>query len=320
MQPQFTGDEILYATNGHLKSGTISDTKGALTWKIDDLKPGDWFLAIPSPFRDPHDCLNLAFEKGASGVIVNRRNRYSSAADGGTIITVSDTRTALLDLVRHWRFKVKPKVVAVSGTFGRQVTMLLLSQLLSEKFKTHLAPMGNLGWFGCIEEVLSMPEDTDVLIFEAGAIERGDITRIGGALVPDFAVLTQIRHPLPSQERDEFAAALYCELLETLAEQPHGRVAAAIYDLNMPVRNRVDELLEGSNLMAARYSIPGESSLAGEVTDEALAELSAAIKKATGQTVTRAELWCAIEAARALGVSNADLESLLNLKPIASVQ
>jgi UDP-N-acetylmuramyl pentapeptide synthase len=319
MHSQFTGEEILYATNGHLKSGTISDTKGKLTWNIDELKAGDWFLAIPSTFRDPHDCLNLAFEKGASGVIVNRRNRYSSAIDGGTIITVSDTRTALLDLVRHWRFKVKPRVVAVSGSFGRQVTMLLLNQLLKETFITHVASMGNLGWFGCIEEVLSMPEETEVLIFEAGAIERGDITRIGGALVPDFAVLTQIRHPLPSQERDSFAAALYCELLETLAEQPQGRLAAAIYDLTIPVRNRVDELLDGCNLMAARYS-KSESSLASQVTDAALAELSDAMKKVVGQSVTRAELWCAIEAASALGVSDSKLMSQLNLQPVAALQ
>lgn len=320
MNPLFSGEEILYATNGHLRSGTISDTRGAVTWNIEELKSGDWFLAIPSAFRDPHDCLNLAFEKGASGVIVNRRNRYSSAADGGTIITVSDTRTALFDLVRHWRFQVKPRVVAVSGSFGRQVTMILLAQLLKERFKTHVAFMGNLGWFGCINEVMSMPEDTEVLIFEAGAIERGDITRLGGALLPEFAVLTQIRHPLPTPERDSLAAALYCEILETLPDISDNRLAAAIYDHTEPVKARVDEVLAGSNLTTKRYSVSGQSSLAYQVTGDALTELSAAMEKVTGQPITRAELWCAIEAASALGMSNADLETILSLQPNASVQ
>lgn len=320
MSFQFSGEEILYATNGHLKSGTISDTRGKVTWNIDEVEKGDWFLAIPSPLRDPHDCLNLAFVRGASGVIVNRRHRYASASLGGTIITVSDTKTALFDLVRQWRFRIKPNVVAVSGSFGRRATMILLAQLLKERFKTHIAFMGNLGWLGSIKEVLSMPEDTEVLIFEAGAVDRGDIARLGSALLPNFAVLTQTRHPLSSPERDALAAALYCEILETLSEPGDEQVVAAIYDNSEPVRVRVDEVLAGSHLTTRRYSVSGKSSLAHEVAPESLAELSAAMEKVIGQPVTRAELWCAIETALALGVTNAELESVLNLQPLASVQ
>lgn len=310
MSASFTADEILYATSSHLKSGTIDDQKGRIIWNLEDVQPGDWFIAIPSQLQDPHDDLGLALEKGARGLIVNRRSRYVSAAEGSTIITVPDTKTALLDMVRFWRYCVKPTVVGVTGSTGRRATMVLLSQLLKDNFKTHVAFMHNLGWFGCIDAVFAMPTDTQVLIFEAGALERGDITRIGGAMDPDLAVLTQIRHPLPSPERDALTASLYCELLETLSDYPKERLAAVIYDDNPAVERRSDQVLTG--LLGQKHSQSGRG-IAHRVPEESLKELSKAMELALGLTVSRSELWCAVEAAKALGLSKAALEETFEL-------
>lgn len=311
MSATFTADEILYATSSHLKSGPIDDQKGRIVWSLEDITEGDWFIAIPSQFQDPHDNLGLALEKGARGLIVNRRSRYASAVKGSAIITVPDTRTALLDMVRYWRYCVRPRVVGVTGSTGRRSTMVLLSQLLQGNFRTHVAFMGQLGWFGCVKEVLAMPKDTQVLIFEAGAMERGDITRIGGALDPDLAVLTQIRHPLPSPERDAFTASLYCELLETLSDHPKERLAAVIYDENPAVQRRSDEVL--ADLLGQRYSQSGRG-IAQRVTEESLKVLTTAMESTLGLAVSRAELWCAVEAAKALGLSKAALEEILELE------
>ena len=310
MSALFTADEILYATNSNLKSGRTDDHKGRVVWDLEDVKDGDWFIAIPSQFTDPHDRLGLALEKGARGVIVNRRSRYSSATKGATIISVADTKIALLDLVRYWRYLVQPRVVGVAGSTGRRSTMVLLSQLLKGSVKTHLAFMANLGWFGCVKEVLSMPLDTEVLIFEAGAVERGDITRIGGALDPDLAVLTPIHHPLPSAERDAFIASLYCELLETLSSSPKERLAAIIYDDNAAVRKRADDVLSG--LLAQKYSQSGRG-IAQRVPEDALNVLNEAMESTLGLPASRAELWCAVEAAKALGISKAALEEIFEL-------
>jgi UDP-N-acetylmuramyl pentapeptide synthase len=309
MSALFTADQILYATASTLKSGRTDDQQGRIVWDLEDIREGDWFIAIPSQFTDPHDHLGLALERGARGLIVNRRSRYSSATKDATIISVADTRTALLDLVRYWRYSVQPRVVGVAGSSGRRSTMELLSQLLKDNFKTHTAFMTNLGWFGCVKDVLSMPADTQVLIFEAGAVERGDITRIGGALDPDLAVLTPIRHPLPSAERDAFSASLYCELLETLSSCPKERLAAVIYDDNAAVQKRADEVLCG--LLGQKYSQSGRG-IAQRLPQEALNVLNKAMAS-KGLTVSRADLWCAVEAAKALGVSKAALEKTFEL-------
>lgn len=312
MHAAFTADEILYATSSHLKSGYIDESKGNVIWNIDDLKPGDWFIAIPHQLQDPHDNLNLAFEKGARGVIVNRRSRYASAEKGATIISVPDTKTALLDLVRYWRHCVQPKkVVGVSGSCGRRVTMILLHQTLQETYRTHVAFMDNLGWFGCVKEIFSMPKDTELLIFEAGAVERGDITRIGGALDPDLAILTSVRHALPSPERDALTASLYCELLETVSSDgPKESLSAVIYDDNSAVQKRVEEVFQ--DLVAQKYSLGGKG-ISHKLPESSIKELSEAMQATIGQPVTRADLWCAIEGAKALGFSTAALEEIFEL-------
>lgn len=315
MHAVFSADEILYATSSHLRSGEIDESRGNIIWNIEEVKPGDWFIAIPSPDDDPHDYLDVAISKGARGVIVNRRGRYSSASGDSPVITVPDTKTALLDLMRYWRYCVKPTVVGVSGSFGRRATMVLLSQLIKSTHQTHVAFMGNLGWFGCVKEVLSMPRSAQVLIFEAGAVERGDITRIGGALDPDLAILTQIRHPIASSpERDAFAASLYCELLETLSDSPTDRLSAVIYDDNAAVRKRAEKILGNSSVQ--RHSTNGNG-IAHRVPQCSMKELSLAMESVIGQPVTRAELWCAAEAAIALGVSTRELEDIFGLPSTA---
>ncbi|GEM_PF-572948 len=310
MVAELTAEEILYATNSRLKSGCIDEQPGKIVWNLDELTPGDWFIAIPSERHDPHDDLSLAIERGARGCIVNRRSRYAAAAKDAVLISVPDTRTALLDIVRYWRHRVQPRVVGVTGSNGRRVTMMLLSQLLQNNAKTHIAFMENLGWFGCVREVLSMPQGTDVLIFEAGAVARGDIARIGSALDPDLVVLTQIRHPLPSPEREALTAALYCELLETLPEFPNEKLAAVIYDKNPAMQKRADQVLK--DLLASRHSLSGKG-IAERLSESALHQLSEAMQSAISEPVSRAEVWCAVEAAKALGMSTSELEEIFEL-------
>ncbi len=309
MPALFTASEILNSTSSHLNSGHIDNQRGRIVWDLEDLQIGDWFIAIPSHFQDPHDTLDLAVRRGAGGLIVNQRGRYASAPKGIPIINVADTKIALLDMMRYWRQCVQPIVVGVTGTSGRRSTMVVLHQLLQNHFKTHVAFMNNLGWYGCVKEVFAMPKDTQILIFEASAVERGDITRIGGALDPDLAVLTQIRHPLPSPERNDATASLYCELLETLTDRNRDRVAAVIYD-DAAVKKRADQVRD--DLLFQMHSQSGKS-LAHRVSDQSLATFSHAMEATLGLSVSRMELWCAIEAAKALGLSKATLEEILDL-------
>lgn len=309
MVAKLTAEEILYATTSRLKSGFIDDQRGRIVWNVDELIPGDWFIAIPSEHYDPHDELSLAMERGARGCIVSRRGRYASASRDATLISVPDTKTALLDIVRYWRHRVNPRVVAVTGSIGRRATSLLLNQLVSLEYRTHTV-FEDLGGFGSIQEILSMPMDTEVLIVETAAMRRGDMTRIGGALDPDVAVLTQILHPLPSPERDAQSAAIYCELLETLSDVTAHRIGAVVYDNSPSVKRRADEVLEGIPAIRHSSSVRG---IEERLSKLALQELSEAILNTIGQPVSKADVWCAVEAAKILGIADVQIDQIFGL-------
>lgn len=308
MPATFSANEIIVITNGELRSSITSQTKGKITWDADLVEPGDWFIAIPSHFEDPKENSRIALSNGAQGIIINRCERIPKEICDSTVISVADTKAALLNLVRAWRYKINPKVVGVSGSFGRRVTMVLLRELLKSRCNAHLAFMSNLGWYGCIGEVLMMPAETDLLIFEAGAIERGDISRIGGTLDPDLAIVTPIKKTLPS--RDSIGSSLYCELLETLKENSSKEISAVVYDDNPAVRTRLDFVFNDLNLK--RYSLGGKS-LEEKLSCESVEELSEAMRSAIDQSVTRSEIWCAIEGAKALGISESTLEELFEI-------
>lgn len=299
MEARFSAEDILCAASGRIVKGPIDLQKGRIVWQLDELQPGDWFLALQDGVHDGHDDLRQAIASGARGCIVNRRCRYAFADTNGVIISVSDTRSALFDLVRSWRYAVKPRVVGVSGTTGRRATMLLMNSLLAEKLKVHLAFMSSLGSLGCLSEVLAMPEDTELLIFEAAAVERGDVAKVGGTLDPDLAVITRIEHPLPSGERERLLANMYCELLETV-ETYSGNGKAVVYDRSAAVQERTDLLLSG--MASVRFSQSASDSY-NCVSEEQFEDLNSTLFKLTGQKLTRAELWCAIEAARSLDVT-----------------
>lgn len=315
MSASFNAEEILSATtHSVLESGSINDQAGRIACEVEDVNRGDWFIALPSDFYDPHNHLNIALEKGARGLIVEQ-NRAIIDTGNCPVISVPDTRAALLELVRDWLNLVRPGVVGVTGTSGRRATMLLLNQLVRERYKTHLAFMRDLNWAGCAREVLTMPVDTQLLIFEAGSVERGDIARIGKILQPDLAVLTSIRHPIPSPERDFLKANMYCELLETLRSEPKQRLAAVIFDQSQAVQRRTDEVLTG---FASKRFSRGEASIAHRIPEHSIATLNDALSE-LGITASRADFWCAVEAARALGISTAELETLFELETINDV-
>ncbi|MBA3855893.1 MAG: hypothetical protein C0507_03190 [Cyanobacteria bacterium PR.3.49] len=302
MSAKFTGDEILYATNGRIVSGGIGIGAGRVSWELEDIGEGDWFVAIPRGSEDAHDRLSVAFEQGARGCIVNRQSRYSFTHEAGTLIAVADTKVATLELVRYWRHAVNPKVIVVVATVGRRAIVNMLESLLKDAYRCHTA--FERDGLSCVSDVLEMPEDTELLIAEVSGIERGDVARIGSCLVPDLAIIGKTQHPLPSVERDAKTAALHCEILDTLRD--YEGVAAVVYDESTAVKERAQQMLYG--LRSVSFSQMPVTPI-GFV--ESAHGLLKDVNLDNGQSPTEVDVWCALKGAQALGIS---LDGKINLR------
>lgn len=292
MSATFTGDEILYAATGRIVSGGIGNEAGHVKWDLDYIDKGDWFVATSSGSQDTHDQLSVAVKRGARGCIVNERNRYSFTTRADTLISVADTKLAILDLARYWRHVVNPKVIVVVGTLGRKSIINILESLLKDRYRCHKALEHN--GLSCVSDVLEMPKDTEILLAEVSGKDRGDVARLGSSLAPDLAIIGKTQHPLPSVERDAATAALHCEILDTLRNFADG--CAVVYDQNHAVRERAQQMLHGLRSVTFSQSpgIPGELELR---------RLTNHINRANSESWSEVDLWCAANGAQVLGLT-----------------
>lgn len=84
-------------------------------------------------------------------------------------------------------------VIGITGSYGKTTMKEVMAAILSQKFRTLKTPENintPLGVSGLILEKLTA--DTEILIAEMGAYERGDIRALCDIAPPDIAVLTGI--------------------------------------------------------------------------------------------------------------------------------
>jgi len=136
-------DEISKAVSGTLQG---PDTAVARGYSIDTrtLNPGDLFFAIKGPNFDGHNFVRQAFEKKASGVVVDAAfaGSLESSPEFGVIKVCSPT-VALQALGQHVRRRWAKPIIGVTGSAGKTTTKAMVGAVLSRKLKV-LHTIGSL--------------------------------------------------------------------------------------------------------------------------------------------------------------------------------
>lgn len=175
---RFRADEIECATgakvnfNGEFEISTDTRT----------IKKGDLYLPLKGANFDGEAFCDKALEAGAAACFCTKEMPNG--------IKVEDTLTAYLQLANFARRKYNPVVIGVTGSSGKTTTKEMIYSVCCEKFKTHKTFSNHNNEIGFCQTVLSMPEDTEVLIVEMGMRGLGEIELITKYAEPDFAVIT----------------------------------------------------------------------------------------------------------------------------------
>ena len=148
------------------------------------IKKGDLYLPLKGANFDGEAFCDKAIEAGAAGCFYTKEKPCAQA------VKVDDTLKAYLQLANYVRRKYNPKVIGVTGSSGKTTTKEMIYSVVSEKFKTHKTFSNHNNEIGFCQTVLSMPEDTEVLIIEMGMRGLGEIELITKYAEPDFAVIT----------------------------------------------------------------------------------------------------------------------------------
>lgn len=154
------------------------------------IAPGTIFVALSGERFDAHDFLVDAVRAGASALVVSDATRV--AGTGVPAYVVRDTRAALGALAQFRREAWGKPVIAVGGSNGKTSTKAMLTAMLSGALDVH-ATVGNLNnEIGVPLTLLSLPDDADVAVVEAGTNSPGEIARLRAIISPDVTVITSI--------------------------------------------------------------------------------------------------------------------------------
>lgn len=156
-----------------------------------EIKSGDFFLPIKGENFDGHEYIDQALEKGAVGAFSNE-DSLSKVKNKDKVIPVKDTLETYHQLANHYRKKINPKVIGITGSSGKTTTKEMMRLVLSEKFKVHYTHANFNNEIGVPKTILEMPEDTEVLILEMGMRGLGQISLLSKTAEPDYAVITNV--------------------------------------------------------------------------------------------------------------------------------
>ncbi len=148
------------------------------------------FVALQGERFDAHDFLQQAVTAGATALVVSDVTRTVDL--GVPVYIVRDTREALGALAHFRRDAWGKPVIAVGGSNGKTSTKAMLAAMLAGAYDVH-ATVGNLNnEIGVPLTLLSLPDDADVAVIEAGTNSPGEIGRLRRIMAPDVTVITSI--------------------------------------------------------------------------------------------------------------------------------
>ncbi|MDD9147159.1 MULTISPECIES: UDP-N-acetylmuramoyl-tripeptide--D-alanyl-D-alanine ligase [unclassified Sporolactobacillus] len=151
------------------------------------------FVPLVGEHFNGHRYLKQAIENGAAASLwMEREPRPTDIPADFPLFFVGDTLEALQGIAKSYLYRCRPKVVAITGSNGKTTTKDMVYGILRKTFRTYKT-RGNLNnHIGMPLTILSMPEDTEVLVLEMGMNHFGELTFLSQLAKPDIAIITNI--------------------------------------------------------------------------------------------------------------------------------
>jgi UDP-N-acetylmuramoyl-tripeptide--D-alanyl-D-alanine ligase len=154
------------------------------------LRKGDAFIALAGKYKDGHDFIKMAVKKGAVLIITEK---YIKTKPKVPQFIVQDTTYALEKIILFLRKKHKKTTVfAITGSLGKTTTKEMLSFLL-QPYKNVLKNKATENNIWGVAKTIFSYNNQDLIIFELGTNQPGEIKNLARMIRPDIGVITCIK-------------------------------------------------------------------------------------------------------------------------------
>ncbi len=184
------------------------------------VREGALFVAVKGDKVDGHDYISLALQKGARGVLCEKRAAAFENPNHAQVFEVAESQGSIESyrtLSAAWRGQFQIPVIAVAGSVGKTTTKELLASMLAGKWSAPgevLKTQGSQnGYLGIPMTLFELTPATRVAVVEIGIDEIGAMEKHVEIVRPTYAVMTAIGpehleklHDVPTVAREELKA------------------------------------------------------------------------------------------------------------------
>lgn len=190
---KLTLEEILNATGAKIiKNETEISDKFTFSTDTRTITSGEIYLPLKGENFDGEKFFDKALESGAIGCFTTQKAFPASLFPFSLILEVDNTLSAYLEIARFYKRKVAPKTVVITGSSGKTTTKEMAFCVAQENFRTHKSELNFNNEIGLCKTILAMPDNTEVLILEAGMRGLGEIELISKYSEPDITIVANV--------------------------------------------------------------------------------------------------------------------------------
>ena len=179
--------EIICATNAEILKGQISENIYGFSTDTRTIKSGEIYIPLKGETFDGENFINSALESGANGYFTSDKTKVFDKTD--FVLYVEDTKEAYLKLANHYKNKIKPYTIAVTGSSGKTTVKEMLYSVFKNADKTIKSILNHNNEIGLCQTLSSLEEDTKYLIVEMGMRGLGEIELLSKYAQPDIAII-----------------------------------------------------------------------------------------------------------------------------------
>ncbi len=222
---KLTLNEIIESTGAEILKCEATQADFSFSTDTRTIEKDQIYLPLKGANFDGENFTLKALEMGAFGFFTTKKAIPEEFTSAKLILSTENTLDAYLNLARFCRRKIAPKTIAITGSSGKTTTKEMAFSVACEKFKTHKSELNFNNEIGLCKTILSMPEDTEVLILEMGMRGLGEIELLSKYSEPDIAIIANVgtAHIGRLKSRENIAKAK-CEIEKYL--NPNGVIIA----------------------------------------------------------------------------------------------
>ena len=149
------------------------------------------FFALKGEFRDGHEFIQAAYNKGVRTFVVSKKMDPSLYQEA-VFIEVDDTLKALQKLAKTHREKFSIPIIAITGSAGKTIVKEWLGQLLEQQYRVVRSPKSYNSQLGVALSLLEIHNDCDLAIIEAGISGPNEMHFLAEMIQPTHGIFTSL--------------------------------------------------------------------------------------------------------------------------------